>query len=124
MMASRYPETAVAPAVDTTFLGILEKEGTFIENCLGCGTCVLGNFGAVCPVTRCSKSLMNGPCGGSHDGKCEVSDDIQCGWQLIYDRLKTLGKLDAMKKTTPPRNWSTAHHGGPRKLVLEDHILT
>lgn len=123
MVASRHPKTNVVPGVNTTFYGYLEKQGLFMENCQGCGTCVLGEYGAVCPVARCSKSLMNGPCGGSHDGKCEVNDDILCGWQMIYDRLKALGQLDKLNKTVPPKNWSTARHGGPRKLVLEEQIL-
>lgn len=123
MLSSRFPTTPVVPAVNTSFLGILDKQGNFLENCLGCGTCVLGVFGGVCPVTRCAKSLFNGPCGGSQGGVCEVSDDIPCAWQQIIDRLTALNKLDDLKKTPAPKNWTTARHGGPRKLIREDNIL-
>ena len=123
MLAARFPNTPVAPAVNTTFLGLLDRQGMFLENCQGCGNCVLGEFGGVCPVTRCSKSLFNGPCGGSSDGRCEVNPDVPCAWQEIYDRLKALGQLDKLRRTVPPKDWTTARHGGPRKLIREDNIL-
>ncbi len=122
-LAERLPKSIVLPAVNTTHLGVLEKQGVFGERCLGCGDCLLGKFGAVCPVTRCSKSLLNGPCGGSKDGKCEVDPEIPCGWQLIYDRLKAIGQLDRLRSYEPPKKWTPARDGGPRKTVLEEHIL-
>lgn len=122
-MAKRFEETIVLPGVNTTFIGILEKQGLFTEECLGCGDCQLAIFGGVCPVTRCSKKLLNGPCGGSINGKCEVNHDIDCAWQQIIDRLKALGQLDNLKKYIPPKNWITSHAGGPRKLVREDHVI-
>lgn len=123
MLAARFPKTPVLPAVNTTFLGLLDRQGVFLENCQGCGDCVLGRFGGVCPVSRCSKSLFNGPCGGSSSGKCEINPDVPCAWQDIYDRLKAIGQLDTLRETEPPKNWKTARHGGPRKLLREDNIL-
>jgi len=123
MLSSRFPDIHVVPAVNTTFLGLLEKQGVFIENCLGCGSCVLGQFGGICPVTRCAKSLFNGPCGGSQNGWCEVDPETPCAWQLIIDRLTALGRLDTLREINEPKNWNTAHHGGPRKLIREDNIL-
>jgi ferredoxin len=121
MVANVFPEMPVYPALNTMFCGTNDAAGQWSENCLACGDCKLGIFGGVCPVTRCSKSLLNGPCGGSVDGKCEVDPkNIECGWQLIYDRLKTLGKLDVLTENFPPRDWSKTHNGGPRRLSRED----
>ena len=122
-MAKRFEKTIVLPGVNTTFIGILEKQGLFTEECLGCGDCRLAIFGGICPVTRCSKKLLNGPCGGSIDGKCEVNIDIDCAWQQIIDRLKALDQLDNLRIYIPPKNWRTSHAGGPRKLVREDHVI-
>ena len=111
----------VIPALNTKFYGTTLDVGVWSERCAGCGDCVLDKFGGVCPVARCSKSLMNGPCGGSQDGKCEVDPDgIDCGWQLIYDRLEALGKLENLNRVLPTRNWSTSRDGGPRRRVVED----
>lgn len=122
-MARRFPKNPVLPGVNTTFIGILEKQGLFTEECLGCGDCKLAIFGSICPVARCSKKLLNGPCGGSQEGKCEVNQDIDCAWQLIIDRLKTLGQLDNLREYIPPKNWRPSNAGGPRKLVREDHMI-
>jgi ferredoxin len=110
----------VTPAINTTFLGAATDEGVWAERCQGCGDCVLEITGGICPVARCSKSLMNGPCGGSADGKCEINPEIDCGWQLIHDRLKALGKLDNISRVLPPRDWSTSRDGGPRKRIVEE----
>lgn len=122
-IAKRFNKIPVLPGVNTTFIGILEKQGLFTEECLGCGDCVLALFGSVCPITRCAKKLLNGPCGGSRDGKCEVDPDIECAWQLIIDRLKALGQLDNLRTYIHPKDWRSSHAGGPRKLVREDHII-
>ncbi len=123
MVASRFRKIPVLPGLNTTFIGVLEKQGLFIEKCLGCGNCVLDDFAGVCPTTRCSKKLFNGPCGGSKNGKCEVNPETECAWQLIIDRAKEFGQLDKLKAYSPPRDWRTSHAGGPRKLVREDHIV-
>jgi ferredoxin len=121
MAARLFPDKPVYPALNTQFMGTNDGAGEWSENCLGCGDCKLGVFGGVCPVTRCSKSLSNGPCGGSSKGMCEVDPKrIECGWQLIHDRLKALGKLDVLLEIAPPRDWSKGHAGGPRKISRED----
>lgn len=121
MAARIFPEKPVYPALNTKFMGTNDGAGQWSENCLACGDCKLGVFGAVCPVTRCSKSLCNGPCGGSSKGMCEVDPKrIECGWQLIHDRLKALGRMDVLMEVAAPRDWSKTHAGGPRQLSRED----
>jgi ferredoxin len=122
-LARRFAKSVLLPGVNTTFIGVLEKPGLFTEECSGCGDCELDTFGGICPVTRCSKRLMNGPCGGSKNGKCEVSPDIACSWQLIIDRLTALGQLDKLKRYIPAKDWRPSLSGGPRRLVREDHII-
>lgn len=122
-IARRFAKTPVLPGVNTTFIGVLESQGVFTEECSGCGNCELAVFGGVCPITRCSKKLLNGPCGGSMDGKCEVNPDTACAWQMIIERLKALGQLNNLRSYIPPKNWSSSNAGGPRKLVREDHII-
>lgn len=119
-MATKYPSTPIYPALNTTFLGDVMEKGVFTEKCQACGDCVLGITGGVCPVSRCCKRLFNGPCGGSSDGKCEISKDIDCAWQLVVDRLEALGKLDDYEKVSPIKDWSKDRSGGPRSFKLED----
>ncbi|HUU03492.1 MAG TPA: methylenetetrahydrofolate reductase C-terminal domain-containing protein [Myxococcota bacterium] len=114
------PPVQVVPGLNTTFLGAAIEEGVWAERCQGCGNCVLEITGGICPIARCSKSLLNGPCGGSSDGKCEINPDVDCAWQLIYDRLSRLGKLENIERVIPARDWSTSRDGGPRKRVRED----
>lgn len=123
MVASRFRKTPVLPGTNTTFIGILEKQGVFTERCVGCGNCLLDDFFGICPTSRCSKKLLNGPCGGSRNGKCEVDPETECAWQLIIDRAKAFGRLDRLVSYAPPRDWRTSNAGGPRKLVREDHIV-
>lgn len=118
-MVSRFIEKIVLPGLDTMFLGTQIGPGEFIEVCRQCGLCVIGDTGGICPITRCAKSLLNGPCGGSQNGKCEVSPDIPCGWQLIYDRLKVLGTLDSLQRVMPAKDWSAGTEGGPGRTILE-----
>jgi len=121
MVARQFPDKLVYPGLNTMFMGTNDGAGQWSENCLACGDCKLGIYGGVCPVARCSKSLLNGPCGGSSNGMCEVDPDtIECGWHLIHERLKTLGTLDVMADVTEPRDWSRTHSGGPRQLSRED----
>jgi len=111
----------VLPALDTSFYGANESVGVWSERCVGCGQCVLDRFGGICPVARCSKSLFNGPCGGSKNGMCEVDPQtIPCGWQLIYDRLKALGRLEQLEALQPLKDWRPGRDGGPRKIVRDD----
>ena len=95
------------PACNTINLGGARGEWRGTERCRECGDCLLDSTGGICPLTACSKSLINGPCGGAKDGKCEVEPDVRdCGWHLIYQRLKNLGKLDKMKELVPPKAYS------------------
>lgn len=109
----------VVPGINTTFLGAALEQGVWAERCQGCGHCVLEITGGICPIARCSKSLLNGPCGGSSGGKCEIDPEVDCGWQLIYDRLSALGKLENINRVLPARNWSSNRDGGPRTRVVE-----
>ena len=119
-VARRYKEKPVFPAVNTKFMGASERQGVWAERCQGCGDCLLGITGGVCPIARCSKRLLNGPCGGSTGGKCEISPEVDCVWQLIWDRLKALGMEDRYEDIMPAKNWQTGRGGGPRKIIRED----
>jgi len=122
-IARRFPNKPVLPGVNTIFVGVMENRGLFTEECLCCGDCRLGKFGAVCVLTRCSKKLFNGPCGGSKNGKCEVNPETDCAWQLVIDRLSSLNQLESLKEYIPPRDWRTSNAGGPRKLAREGMLL-
>ncbi len=102
---------------DTIFGSILDATGYgFFERCAMCGECVLNNTGGICPVTRCAKGLLNGPCGGSNKGKCEVDKNKDCGWALIYKRMKDLNRLDDLKKIKPAKDHSKTNR--PREIIL------
>ena len=120
LVAENAKSMKVFPAIDTNFIGANHEKGIWGERCQTCGDCKLALTGGICPVTRCSKSLMNGPCGGSRDGFCEVDPKTQCGWQLIIDRLDATGCLDQYEKIIEPADWSRSRDGGPRKLVRDD----
>jgi ferredoxin len=122
-IAERFPEKPVYAALDTQFLGILEEQAVWDEKCLGCGSCVLSDFGGICPITRCAKRLLNGPCGGSTEEHCMVSPDQPCAWQLIYRRLKAIGQLDKLERFVPPKDWRSAWHAGARRVVREEHRI-
>lgn len=122
-IAGRYMDKMVFPGLNTVFIGGSLEHGVFAEFCQACGNCIIHNFGSLCPITRCSKSLLNGPCGGSAKGKCEISKDVDCVWQLIYDRLRGLGQLDKMIDVIPCKEWNTSRDGGPRKMIREDLML-
>ena len=119
-MAEKYRTTPVYPGVNTCFLGATEERGLWTERCQACGSCILATTGGICPISRCAKRLLNGPCGGSTTGKCEINQEIDCAWQLIVDRLKALEKLDEYEKLAPIKDWSTDRAGGPRKVKRED----
>lgn len=122
--AEKFPDKFTYPAVNTRFMGLPREQGVWVEKCAACGNCILEKTGGICPIARCSKSLLNGPCGGSEKGKCEVDpQNIDCAWQLIYDRLKLLGKMDLLEEIQPPKDWSTSRDGGVRQIVREDMRL-
>lgn len=117
-MVSLYSDKPIYPALNTLFLGMEESPGHFIDACMQCGNCVLGRTAGICPLVRCAKSLLNGPCGGSVEGKCEIDPDIPCAWQLIIDRLTALGQLDKLEEIEPPKDWGTSQSGGPREITI------
>jgi hypothetical protein len=105
-IARIFPGIPVFPAQNTHFMGAEEREaGTLEERCAGCGDCLLALTGGVCPVARCTKGLLNGACGGSKNGKCELSPERDCGWILIYEQLEKQGKLQNLKEFRPPRDY-------------------
>ena len=119
-IAGRYKDKPVYPAVNTKFMGASESQGIWAERCKGCGDCLLGVTGGVCPVARCSKQLMNGPCGGTSNGQCEISPDTDCAWRLIWERLKALGMEKRYIEVMVAKDWRPAGGGGPRRIVRED----
>ena len=119
-IAEHFPETWVVPGLNTTFLGLPTEQGIWEERCAACGDCILGLTGGICPIARCSKTLLNGPCGGSEDGHCEIDPEVPCAWQLIYDRLTSMGKQEQLLELQPPKNWQVSRDGGPRKIIRED----
>jgi ferredoxin len=119
-MAERYMGIPVYPALNTTFVGGSLKEGYYVERCQTCGECKLYYTGGICPIARCSKSLLNGPCGGSTNGKCEIDPQVDCAWQLIIDRLKSLNLMDRYEEIMAVNDWRTNRDGGPRTMVRED----
>ncbi|MBW1699035.1 MAG: methylenetetrahydrofolate reductase C-terminal domain-containing protein [Deltaproteobacteria bacterium] len=107
---ARQTKKMVIPALDTIFIGKETAGGLFDEICTQCGTCIIGETGGICPVTNCHKGLVNGPCGGTNNGKCEIDSDKDCVWTLIYNRLNELDRVDSMRKFQKPRN----HLGEPK----------
>ena len=119
-LAEKYADKPVVPGLNTSFYGAAKELGYWTEYCQGCGNCLLEKTGGVCPVARCSKSIFNGPCGGSQGGKCEIDPDTDCAWQLIYEKLKGFGKLDRLTEIHEIRDWSTSRDGGPRSMRRTD----
>ncbi|MDI6689601.1 MAG: methylenetetrahydrofolate reductase C-terminal domain-containing protein [Actinomycetota bacterium] len=109
-VVSEISAKSVYPALDTLFLGGITENRRFEEHCSLCGECILNLTGGICPVTRCAKGILNGPCGGVNEGKCEVGNGRECVWVLIHDRLKSQGKLDNIKDIFDPKDFSKALH--------------
>ncbi len=112
------PEKETFPAADSKFLGVMPKRFHHEEMCSLCGECILHLTGGICPIARCPKGILNGPCGGSMDGKCERDDNTDCVWHLIYERLEKLGKLENIRKIWEIKDWSLSQ--GPHKTNHED----
>lgn len=110
----------VFPALDSLYLANVTRYGHFFEGCSLCGECVLGETGGICPHTQCPKGLLNGPCGGMANSKCEVNMENACAWIMIYQRLKTQGRLDVLKKISPPKDYSNGVR--PRTVVVESRM--
>ncbi|MFO7946456.1 MAG: methylenetetrahydrofolate reductase C-terminal domain-containing protein [Armatimonadota bacterium] len=117
-VADSLPETPVVAGLDTTFQADKFRGGQFYEWCSGCGECVVDQFLGVCPVTRCPKGQLNGPCGGCEDGKCEVDPERDCVWALIYERIDALGDPKGVTKDiVEPKDFQKA--SPPREYVFE-----
>ncbi len=121
-LSEAYPNQRFFPAVNTTFFGGAAQHGIWVERCAGCGTCVIHYFDGMCPIARCSKSLLNGPCGGSAEGKCEISKDVDCIWDMIVRKKIEQGRLDDLLEVKPAKDWRTSRDGGPRKSVREELV--
>ncbi len=119
-VAEMFPEKPVLPGNDTMFLGLPGELGVFAERCVACGDCIIHLTGGLCPIARCAKRLFNGPCGGSSQGRCEISPDIPCIWQMIYERLARLGQLASLEELIPVRDWKANDALGPRSFVRQD----
>ncbi len=104
-LAERYHHKVVLPVLNTRFIGVAEGAGVWSERCRACANCLLAETGGICPITICPKSLVNGPCGGTNHGKCEVDSEKDCAWTLIYNRLEKTGRLDNIKEIQPAKNY-------------------
>jgi ferredoxin len=121
-LSEAYPQQRFLPAVNTTFFGGAVQHGVWSERCAGCGTCVIHFFDGMCPIARCSKSLLHGPCGGSSGGKCEISKEVDCVWDMIVRKKMEQGRLGDLVNLKPAKDWRTARDGGPRKSVREELV--
>ncbi|MGD2080785.1 MAG: methylenetetrahydrofolate reductase C-terminal domain-containing protein [Nitrospirota bacterium] len=118
-MVEVFPDKAVYPSNNSLFLGNMTRLQMFDERCSLCGECILDKTGGICPITACPKGILNGPCGGTSDGSCEVSPDIKCAWVRIYDRMKNIDRLDTFKKDViEAKDWSKAQK--PRALTARE----
>jgi len=121
-LSEAYPEQRFFPAVNTTSFGGASRHGVWSERCAGCGTCIIHHYDGMCPIARCSKSLMHGPCGGSAKGKCEIASDVDCIWDMIVKKKMAQGRLEDLMNMKPPKDWRTARDGGPRTSVREELV--
>jgi ferredoxin len=114
-IAERFPDIPVLPGVNTSFMGMAEEQGVWDERCAACGDCRLEDTAGICPITRCTKGILNGPCAGTKNGKCEANKDVDCAWVLIYRRLERLGQLEKMRRYYPMRNFRAIPR--PKRIV-------
>lgn len=119
-LADRFPAKQILPGLNTSFMGLPTEQGVWEERCQACGNCILHLTGGICPISRCAKQLLNGPCGGSQNGQCEINSDVPCAWQLIYERMTALGLQDQLLQVQPPKDWSSSRDGGPRRIIRDD----
>ncbi|MCS7280853.1 MAG: methylenetetrahydrofolate reductase C-terminal domain-containing protein [Desulfobacterota bacterium] len=116
VLAEFFPHVVCIPGLNTLFMGSSSKLGIWDERCAGCGDCRLYETGGICPITRCAKGILNGPCGGSKDGKCEVDREMDCGWIMIYERLLKLGRVQTLRTYVPPREYSLKKK--PKRVMI------
>ena len=120
-VAERFPEIEVYPGVNTTSLAVREEPGLWAARCEACGDCILSETFGLCPIARCAKGLLNGPCGGTRkDGKCEVNEEVDCVWDLIVERARARGRLKDLLYIRKAKEWSNSRHGGPKRMLRED----
>jgi len=119
-LSEAYPEQKFFPAVNTTFYGGAVAHGIWEERCAGCGTCIIHNYDGLCPIARCAKSLLHGPCGGSSQGACEVSKETVCIWDAIVAKKMEQGRLEDLLIIKEPKDWRSARDGGPRRSIREE----
>jgi ferredoxin len=119
-IAERFPELPVLPGVNTSFMGMTKESGVWDERCAACGDCRLDETAGICPITRCTKGILNGPCAGAKNGKCEANKDMDCAWILIYKRLERLQQLEKMRRYYPPRNFRTIPR--PRRIMSKASV--
>jgi ferredoxin len=113
-LAERYPLIPTFPMVDTSGLAVNQAVGHYEERCRSCHQCILGMTGGICPITMCAKGLLNGPCGGTNKGSCEISNEQPCAWFRIHERLSGQNRLDAIRKINVTRGWKDQV---PRNLI-------
>jgi ferredoxin len=121
-LSEAYPNQKFYPTVNTKFMGGAVKHGIWEERCAGCGTCLIHHFDGLCPIARCSKSLQHGPCGGSANGKCEVSKEIECIWDIIVRKKMEQGRLEDLRNIRVAKDWQSARDGGPRRSIREELV--
>ncbi|MDD5129985.1 MAG: methylenetetrahydrofolate reductase C-terminal domain-containing protein [Candidatus Omnitrophica bacterium] len=107
----------VFSACDSLFGAVMDAQGNFFEKCSMCAECVLNETGGICPITLCPKGLLNGPCGGVNQGKCEVDNQKDCAWILIYKELDKKKKLASLKEIRKPKNFDKSTK--PHKLIMK-----
>lgn len=118
-LAEMYPNIPVFPGVNTSFIGVAEDAGVWSERCRSCNQCFLGLTGGICPVTMCAKGLLNGPCGGPQNGKCETSPDRDCAWVKIIERLQKQSRLEILTKVIPPKKNNLNEN--PGRIIRDEY---
>jgi len=119
-IAERFSDLPVIPGVNTSFMGMAKEQGVWDERCAACGDCRLEETAGICPITRCTKGILNGPCAGPKNGKCEANKDMDCAWVLIYKRLERLQQLEKIRRYYPPRNFRTVPR--PKRITSKAGI--
>jgi ferredoxin len=121
-LSEAFPTQKVYPALNTKFFGGAVQHGIWEERCAGCGTCVIHFYDGLCPIARCAKSLQHGPCGGSANGKCEISEEVDCIWDIIVRKKMEQGRLEDLRTYRSFKDWRSARDGGPRKSIREELV--
>ncbi|MCD4742171.1 MAG: methylenetetrahydrofolate reductase C-terminal domain-containing protein [Desulfobacteraceae bacterium] len=121
-LSEMYRDQKFFPALNTTFFGGATEHGVWEERCAGCGTCIIHKYDGLCPIARCAKSLLHGPCGGSSNSVCEISKDTECVWDLIVRKKMEQGRLEDLFIVNDFKDWRSARDGGPRRSIREELV--